>query len=60
MKNNIRLSATFAALAVFIIGVGIESPETAASTATAGAATSWVSAFPVAQAGFAEHKATKE
>ena len=52
MKTNIRLSIFFAAIAAFVAGIGIGSPGT---TETQGSATSWSAAFPVAQAGFAQH-----
>ncbi len=53
MKNNIRLSVLFAAIAAFVAGIGIESPEATEARVAGDAATSWSAAFPVAQAGFA-------
>ncbi len=58
MKNNIRLSIFFAAIAAFVAGIGIESPATTERPVAENSATSWSAAFPVAQAGFAQHATT--
>ena len=56
MKNNIRLSAFFAVLAVLVAGIGIESSGSGDASVRPEAATSWATAFPVAQAGFSLHQ----
>ncbi len=60
MKNNIRLTALFAVIAVLVAGAGIDAQPSVDAPATADAATTWSAAFPVAQAGFAPHAAAAE